>query len=324
LVDFPPPTIQLARRAITQEEKELKMKKFVKIALLATAMSLFVVPAASAATLIGSGSVAMQPYIVALTNAYKKVNPGVTIAYNANGGNAGVKDVQKGVSQFAGQARAPLPADAGTTYVEAFKDGMGIVVNPKNKTKNLSLQQVSDIFTGKITSWSQIKGSGVSAPITPFGRESSAGQYTYFIASVLNGAPQATNVTTVLSDGLVRSGVASAPSKSGIGYIGQAYLNKKVKAVTLNHVPLLTKNVKNNKYPLSRFLYFVTPATGVNADVAAFIDWARTSVKAGQVLAKAGAVTVFNKTVKKKKKKAKKSSFAAQSASFQASLTATK
>jgi phosphate transport system substrate-binding protein len=293
------------------------MRKFVRITLLAAALTLFVVPAASAATIIGSGSVAMQPYIVALVNGYKKVDPSVTIAYNANGGNTGVKDVQAGISQFAGQARAPLPADAGTRYLEAFKDGMAIVVNPKNKIKNLKLQQVSDIFTGKLTSWGQFKAAKLSQPIIPFGRESSAGQYTYFIQSVLNGQAQSSNVTTVLSDGLVRSGVSGAKKGAGIGYIGQAYITKKVKAVSLNKVPITYKNVKNNKYPLSRFLYFVTPRTNVNPDVAKFIDWARTSAAAGKILTKAGAVTVFNKGTKK----ASTAATAKQYAAFQESLS---
>jgi phosphate transport system substrate-binding protein len=284
------------------------MKRFRTFTIAAFAAMLVIVPAASAETLIGSGSVAMQPYIVALTAKYHKLHPEIEFAYNANGGNAGIKDVQGGKSQFAGQARAPIPSDGGTTYLEGFKDGMAIIVNKKNKLKGLKLQQVSDIYTGKITSWGAIKGSGLTSTIQPYGRESNAGQYTYFLAAVLNGANQATNVTTELSDGLVYNDVKK--NKAGIGYVGQAWLKPAIKALKLNKVPITTKNVKSNKYVLSRYLYWVVPETNVNSNVAKFIDWARRSYDARKIIEKIGGVAIFN---------AKKAS-AAQSKAFASKL----
>ncbi len=94
---------------------------------------------AGAVTLIGSGSVAAQPVLQALFATYtKKVNHKVHFVYTANGGNAGVKDVQNGTSQFAGQARTPLPSDAGTTYIKMFLDGLCLDVNPKNPLSNIT------------------------------------------------------------------------------------------------------------------------------------------------------------------------------------------
>ena len=108
-----------------------------------TAMALFglAVPAsAGAQTLIGSGSVAAQPVLQALFAAYtKNVNPKIHFVYTADGGNAGIKDVQNGTSQFAGQARTPLPSDAGTTYIKLYLDGLCMDVNPKNKLTNVSI-----------------------------------------------------------------------------------------------------------------------------------------------------------------------------------------
>ena len=116
---------------------------------------------AGAVTLIGSGSVAAQPVLQALFATYtKKVNKKVHFVYTANGGNAGVKDVQNGTSQFAGQARTPLPSDAGTTYIKMFMDGLCLDVNPKNTLSNISIQQTHDIYRGLLTNWSQVPGSG--------------------------------------------------------------------------------------------------------------------------------------------------------------------
>ena len=87
---------------------------------------------ASAADLIGSGSVAAQPVYEALFKAYEKKHKGVHFIYTANGGNAGVQDVQQGRSMFAGQARPPLPSDAGTIYIKMYLDGLCIDVNNAN------------------------------------------------------------------------------------------------------------------------------------------------------------------------------------------------
>jgi phosphate transport system substrate-binding protein len=283
------------------------MKRFRTFTLAAFAAMLVIVPAASAETLIGSGSVAMQPYISALTAKYHKLHPEIDFAYNANGGNAGIKDVQAGKSQFAGQARAPIASDGGTTYLEGFKDGMAIIVNKKNKLTGVKLQKVADIYTGKITSWSAVKGSGLTSTIQPYGRESNAGQYTYFLAAVLNGANQATNVTTELSDGLVYNDVKK--NKAGIGYVGQAWLKPAIKALKLNGVKISQKTVKSNKYVLSRYLYWVVPESNVNANVAKFIDWARTSYDARKIIEKTGGVAIFNK---KKRLAAASKAFAGQ------------
>src|SRR3954470_10538862 len=143
--------------------------KIKTLAITALALLGLVVPAsAGAVTFIGSGSVAAQPVLQALFKTYEKqVNKKVHFTYLANGGNAGVKDVQNGTSQFAGQARTPLPSDAGTTYIKMFLDGLCIDVNPKNKLSNISIQQTHDVYRGLLTNWNQIPGSGLDTTIDP-------------------------------------------------------------------------------------------------------------------------------------------------------------
>src|SRR5882757_8438824 len=163
------------------------------LAITAFALLGLAVPAsAGASTLIGSGSVAAQPVLQALFATYsKKVNKKVHFVYTANGGNAGVKDVQNGVSQFAGQARTPLPSDAGTTYVKLYLDGLCMDVNPKNKLTNISVQSLHDIYRGLLTNWNQIPGSGLETTIDPVGRDTNGGTYNFFLQSVLNNEPPA-------------------------------------------------------------------------------------------------------------------------------------
>ena len=131
-----------------------------------TAIALFglAVPAsAGAQTLIGSGSVAAQPVLEALFKTYTKtVNHKIHFSYTPDGGNTGIKDIQSGKSQFAGQSRAPLPSDTGTTYYELYLDGLCLDVNPANKLSNITIEQLRAIYLGQLTNWGAL-GARASA-----------------------------------------------------------------------------------------------------------------------------------------------------------------
>jgi phosphate transport system substrate-binding protein len=271
--------------------------------LAATAMALvgLAVPAsAGAQTLIGSGSVAAQPVLQALFATYtKQVNPKVKFVYTADGGNAGVKDVQEGKSQFAGQARTPLPSDAGTTYVKMYLDGLCLDVNPKNKLTNISIQQAHDIYRGLLTSWSQLPGSGLTTTIDPVGRDTNGGTYNFFLQAVLNNEPPASNVNALTADGLVVNAVKQDPN--AIGYDGLAWQGKGQKALKVNGVSCEASkiSVEPLKYPLSRYIFLVLPSSNPSPAVQKFVDWARTSPAAAVAISKAGGVPAFNKKAKK-------------------------
>jgi phosphate transport system substrate-binding protein len=264
--------------------------------------------AANAATVFGSGSSAMVPYLESLLKGYKKVDPKFKVVYTANNGNAGAKDVQDGKSQFALQTRPPLPSDSGLSYSKLFLDGLCVAVNPSNNLNGLSIQQVKDIYLGTVTQWSGV-GSSVGSPISAFGRFSTAGLYTFFQSAVLGGATQASNVTALDKDGEVA--VAVKNNKAGIGYVGLA--NSKpgqsgVKRLKLNGQPCQASAIRTLKYPLSRYGWIVLPAKKPNKSATKFADWVRTSYAAGKIIDKAGAVPAFNakKPPKKPKKKNKK------------------
>jgi len=262
------------------------------------ALALAVPASAGAVTLIGSGSVAAQPVLQALFSTYtKKVNHKVHFAYTPDGGNAGVKDVQNGASQFAGQARTPLPSDAGTTYIKFYLDGLCMDVNPQNKLSNITIPQTHDIYRGLITNWSSVAGSGLDTTIDPVGRDTNGGTYNFFLQAVLNNELPASNVNALTADGLVVNAVKQDPS--AIGYAGLAWQGKGLRTLKVNGVPCVSKkiSVEPLKYPLSRYIFLVLPGTGSSSPPALtkFIDWARRSALAGEVILKAGGVPAFNK-----------------------------
>jgi phosphate transport system substrate-binding protein len=273
------------------------------LALALAALALAIAPAAAGATtLIGSGSTAAQPFFLALFKGYHKVKPSIKFVYTADGGNAGVKDVQQGRSQFAGQARLPLPSDAGTTYVKEFLDGLCLVVNPVNTLSNLTIQRTSDIYSGLLTNWGQIPGSNLRQTIHAVGRDSNGGTYNFFSSAIIGGKAPASNVTPFTSDGLVANAVKS--DRTAIGYNGLAYVKKGsgLKPVKLNGIACSAANVKTLKYPLSRYLFIVLPTASPNPAVQKFADWVRTSPEAGAIITKLGGVPAFNKKAPVKKK----------------------
>lgn len=273
------------------------------LAIAVIALAGLAVPAsANAITLIGSGSVAAQPVLQALFATYtKKVNPKVKFVYTANGGNAGVKDVQNGTSQFAGNARTPLPSDAGTTYIKMFMDGLCLDVNKRNALNNITIQQAHDIYRGILTNWSQIPGSNLNTTISPVGRDTNGGTYNFFLQAVLNNQPPASNVNALTADGLVQNAVKQDPN--AIGYAGLAW-QRGVKPLRVNGVPCTPSkiSVEPLKYPLSRYLFIVLPGDGSKSPKALlkFIDWMRLSPLAGEVISKAGGVPAFNKKRKRR------------------------
>ena len=256
-------------------------------------LSLGVPAAAGAVTLTGSGSSAAQPYMLELFKGYSNLHRSIHFKYIADGGNAGVKDVQAGRSEFAINTRPPEPSDAGTTYVKLFLDGLCIAVNKDNSLSDISLASLKNIFLGVDTNWSQVGGSNLSTTIDPIGRNSAAGQYTFFQQAVLGGSTQSANVQQDTSDGLVQVGVSHDPNS--IGYLGLAHSGKPVKSISVNGVACDQATIRNKTYPLFRYDWGVIPTAHPNVQVEQFLSWVRSSAAAGKIINKAGAVAAFNK-----------------------------
>lgn len=260
----------------------------------ATAALALVIPAsASSKTLIGSGSVAAQPVFLALFHKYEKLHSNIHFVYTANGGNAGVQDVQSGKSMFAGQARLPLPSDAGTTYVKMYLDGLCMDVNNGNNVSNMSVSKVRSVYLAHTTNWGNVSGSQLNTTIDPVGRDTNGGTYNFFLQAVLNNQPPASNVNALTSDGLVVNAVKQ--DKNAIGYAGLAWQGSSIKKIKVNGVPCSPKQIKKFKYPLTRYIFTVLPTKNPDKDVLKWIDWARTSSAAGKIINRAGGVAAFNK-----------------------------
>jgi ABC-type phosphate transport system substrate-binding protein len=255
-------------------------------------------PAAASATtnFYGSGSSAAQSYVNALFAGYEKSHPSIRFHYNSDGGNAGVTDVVNGNASFAIQTAAPSATKKPTEWGKLFLDALCIDVNSKNAISNVSESAVQGIFQSNplYNSWNQVPAASGNASslgsqtILAEGRNSAAGQYTFFVQEILKGGSENQSVTQESTDGEVK--VQIQTHANAIGYVGLANsVGKTEKALELNGVPCTSKYVANKKYPLWRWDWVVLPASP-NPQLVAFFDWVTDSTAAAKIINQAGAV----------------------------------
>jgi phosphate transport system substrate-binding protein len=157
--------------------------------------------------------------------------------------------------------------------IKCAQDGLSLYVNEASVVKELTLQQIKDIYTGKITNWKDVEGP--DQRVIVYGRENNSGTYVYFKDNVLEGEDFAATVQSLPGTAAVVSAVSK--DKAGIGYGGAAYgkgireLNVKADAGSQAYAPTL-ENIKSGVYPVSRFLYMYVKNRPSGA-TKEFIDW---------------------------------------------------
>lgn len=214
---------------------------------------------------------------------YMKAKPGVVVQVNGGGSGTGIAALINGTVDLA-QSSRPMKekerADAEKSRGSALKetpvalDALAVFLHSTNPVKELSLEQIASIYTGKATNWSQF--GGASAPIVIYGRENNSGTYEYFREHVLSNADFGARVQTLSGTAAVINAVGN--DVNGIGYGGIAY-SKEVKTVAIRKdaaspaVEPTEANVANGTYPISRFLYFYTFANA-RPEILQFVEWA--------------------------------------------------
>ena len=167
-----------------------------------------------------------------------------------------------------------------TEYKVAL-DGLSVYVHPENSLKELTLDQVKNIFTGKVKNWKDV--GGPDSPITVYSRENSSGTYEFFKENVLKGSDFAASTQTMPGTAAIVQAVVK--DKGSIGYGGAAYGGgSKLLAIKKDeNSPAISPNeetVVNGTYPIWRHLYvYLNPALD-KGEVAAYLNWIRSD--AGQ------------------------------------------
>lgn len=226
-----------------------------------------------------TGSTTVLPVAQACAEEYMKTNK-IKITVNGGGSGNGIKAVIDGTAEIGNSSRDAKESEikmAKEKGVDLYKtvialDGIAVVVHPDVPVADLKLEQVRDIFAGKINNWKDVGGK--DAPIVVVSRDTSSGTYGSFEEMVLHYKEKNSmraDAQMVASNQAVATTVAQTPNS--IGYIGVGFLKSaKVKAVTINGVAASEKTVKDKTYPISRTLNMYTNGAP-KGDAKRFIDF---------------------------------------------------
>jgi len=210
------------------------------------------------------------------------------IEIHAHGSATAFEDLQKNACDVGMASRKIKPAEAGqlasfgdmtspaSEHVLGL-DGIAVIVSKTNPIESLSKGQVAQLFTGEISNWSQVGGH--SGPVNVFARNDKSGTYDTFKTLVLGSKPLVASAHRVEDSRELSDSVAKDPS--AIGFIGLPYVQSaKAIAVSDSGSRSLMPNrmtVATEDYPLSRRLFFYTPASPPNDLTLKFVNFALSS-----------------------------------------------
>jgi len=205
---------------------------------------------------------------------YMEKNSGDFVAVTGGGSGTGLSSLISATCDIAMSSRGikdkeiALAKQKGINpfEIKVALDGLAVVVNPANPVSKLSLDQLADIFTGKITNWKEVGGK--DEKIVILSREVNSGTHVYFKEHVLRKGNASGKEEFAPGALLLSSSQAIADEVSGnsaaVGYYGMGYISNKQKAISVakndksEYINSTIENVLDGKYPISRPLFLYT------------------------------------------------------------------
>lgn len=260
----------------------------------------------SALVIANKGSDTMVNLALAWAEAYAVVAPEVTLSVTGGGSGTGLAALFNGTNDLANASR-PISAEelasaeAAGQDPEQFivaRDAIAIIVHPDNPVQALTLPQLSDMYSGKLTNWQQVGGE--DRPIVLLSRETNSGTHVYFLEHVLRlgdgDSPLLFSPDTLLLPSSEGIGAEVRQNPNAIGYDGLGYVTDDMQTVAVAatdgapYVLPTIATVNDGTYPIARDLYMYTLGAPSGA-VAAYLEWVL-SPPAQQIVADLGFVPV--------------------------------
>jgi phosphate transport system substrate-binding protein len=231
---------------------------------------------------------------------FMKKYPGSSISVTGGGSGVGISSLMSGTTDIA-QSSRKIKMDeklkmqeAGKSYKETIiaYDALTVIVNPANGVSQIKREQLEGIYTGKIKNWKEVGGADMA--IVVYSRESSSGTYEFFKEHVLNKKNFVSSAMLMPATGAIMQSVSQ--TKGAIGYVGLAYVDKRVKALKVSYdggktyVAPTVANAKNKTYPITRPLYYYY-LTSIEKTVLPFINYIM-SAEGQQIVLTEGYVPV--------------------------------
>ena len=238
-------------------------------------------------TVATGGSTSMQKLMGMLQEDFMSKNDGVTVTYDPTGSGAGITGASDGSLDIGLSSRSLHDDETDVEAITVCLDGIAIVVNTENPVSDLSLEQLADIYTGKVTNWKEVGGN--DAPIVVIGREAGSGTRDGFetIVDVKDECQYAQELTAT---GAVTAAVAA--NANAIGYASLSAVDESVSAVDVNGVACTEETVKDGSYAVQRPFNFIVKKDAQLSEAAqAFLTYA-TDGSANDWILEAGCVPV--------------------------------
>jgi phosphate transport system substrate-binding protein len=217
-----------------------------------------------------------------LAEQFKAQTPGTTVDIAAEGSTTGIAAIIDGTAQIGMSSRRAKPAEISAAAAKGVNmkptivayDGLGVIVNASNPIKGLTKKQVEQIFTGEITDWSAVGGSG--GKISVYTRNTSSGTYSDFKELAMKKRDYAGGSQKMAGNEQIAAEVGKNPV--GIGYVGMAYTKAGgAKVVSIDGATPSIQSVQNHSYPYWRPTFYYT--NGEPSGIAkAFLDFTLSSV----------------------------------------------
>lgn len=242
------------------------------------------------------GSTTVLPIAQKCAEAYMKANPGTTITISGGGSGNGVKALIDGTTDIADSSRfmkskeVKLAMEKGVypvPFAVAY-DCIVPVVHPSNSMKNINMDQLKAIYKGEIKNWKDVGGPDLK--IVVVSRDTSSGTYEVWEKKVMKKERVYPGALLQASNGAVAQAVAK--NKNAIGYIGLGYLNKEVKALTVNGITGSSETTLDGTFPISRPLYMFTPGWPKD-EVSKFINYVVHPEKGQKLVGEIGFVPLY-------------------------------
>jgi len=246
-------------------------------------------PQTSSETIENKGSDTIVNLALAWAERYQEIRPNVRLSVTGGGSGTGIAALINGTVDIANASRRIKPEEIesakanGSDPVEFViaRDAIAVIVNLENPINELTLEQISDIYSGKVNNWKEVGGE--DRPIVRLSRETNSGTHVYFLEQVLR-LGEKENKTLFSTDTLLLPssegiGAEIRLNPNAIGYDGLGYVTHEMKVVAVAADPVSgyimpsADSVNNGEYPIARDLYMYTNGepTGVIEEYLAWI-----------------------------------------------------
>ena len=211
--------------------------------------------------LVCDGSSTVGPLAKAFAEFYMKSHPEAAISVSESGSGNGAKAMMGGTCDVADMSR-PMKDEEFRKCVEngimpcahvIALDGIAVVVHKSNPVNGLTLEQLRDIYSGKISNWKDV--GGADAEIVLISRDTNSGTYETFENLVMNKQKMSDRTEVVGSNGQAKSRVEN--TRNAIGYVGLGFTDG-LKALAVNGIEASAETIQSGSYPVARPLFMYT------------------------------------------------------------------